>query len=309
MTSRRQPWAALGTFAQIDVERHDRHEAAMAIACQQLAGVERMTSSSQPGSDLSRANARAGSWVQVDPLFVDLVTRVKSLTRSTAGLVNPCSAAAVSALRGSATGSRPARAGHGLRGLQPSPAWPTRPSEQVQTRADGWVRVPAGNVLTLGMITRAWAADLVVERVVRELGCSVVVSIGAHVAATSLDPATAWQVRVATPEDPDGQVVAVQAGGIATARRLRMRRPMAGTTQHLAHASLDQGGAAPIRSATVCASSCVEAYVAAEAALGLGGQAASWLESRNLSALLVEHDGTTVRCARWPQPDRAVALC
>ena len=64
-----------------------------------------------------------------------------------------------------------------------------------------------------------------------------------------------------------------------------------------------------ITTATVCAPTCVEANAASTAAIILGDDAAAWLESRNLSALLIDIDGTVTRCAAWPSRDRVGALC
>jgi thiamine biosynthesis lipoprotein len=56
------------------------------------------------------------------------------------------------------------------------------------------------------------------------------------------------------------------------------------------------------RTASVVAPSCVDANVAATAAIVLGIDAPAWLEARGAPARLVAHDGRVVHVAAWPEP-------
>ena len=63
----------------------------------------------------------------------------------------------------------------------------------------------------------------------------------------------------------------------------------------------------PWRTVTVLAHSCVDANVAATAAIVQGEGAVDWLKARRLPARLVENDGTIHYLGPWPDPNRAAA--
>jgi thiamine biosynthesis lipoprotein len=142
----------------------------------------------------------------------------------------------------------------------------------------------------------------------------VIVSLGGDVSAVSRDPRNGWQVLVSDTDggdlDAPGQVVTLRSGGMATSSTRHRRWTQAGTSRHhIVDPRTGQPAAEVLVTATVCAPSCVDANAASTAAIILGEQAAGWLESRDMSALLVEADGSAVRCARWPAPNRVGALC
>ena len=56
----------------------------------------------------------------------------------------------------------------------------------------------------------------------------------------------------------------------------------------------------PWRTATVAAATCLEANVAATAAVVMGKRAEEWLGRRGLPALLVAEDGSAVQVGGWP---------
>jgi thiamine biosynthesis lipoprotein len=53
---------------------------------------------------------------------------------------------------------------------------------------------------------------------------------------------------------------------------------------------------------TVIAADCLDANIAATAAVVRGAGAVEWLASLRLPARLVAHDGAVTRTAGWPQP-------
>jgi thiamine biosynthesis lipoprotein len=59
----------------------------------------------------------------------------------------------------------------------------------------------------------------------------------------------------------------------------------------------------PWRTATVVAGTCVDANIAATAAIVLGEAAVEWLQALRLPARLVEKDGTIHHLGRWPEPE------
>jgi thiamine biosynthesis lipoprotein len=60
--------------------------------------------------------------------------------------------------------------------------------------------------------------------------------------------------------------------------------------------------AGPWRTVTVVAAACLDANIAATAAVVRGESAVAWLESLRLPSRLVAHDGAVTRTAGWPEP-------
>ena len=58
----------------------------------------------------------------------------------------------------------------------------------------------------------------------------------------------------------------------------------------------------PWRTASVVASTCVDANTAATASIVLGANAIAWLAGAGLPARLVAVDGTVTRLGGWPDP-------
>ncbi len=176
------------------------------------------------------------------------------------------------------------------------------------------MRVPAGCALDLGATGKAFAADLVAQAVVAELGCSVVVSLGGDVAAISLTQLAGWQVLVSDTDRGDlaceGQIVLLTNGGLATSSTRHRRWTHDGAAvHHIVDPRTGRPADEVVVSATVCAASCVEANSASTAAIILGHAAPEWLSERGLSALLVDVDGRATRCADWPQVMEVAAAC
>jgi thiamine biosynthesis lipoprotein len=59
----------------------------------------------------------------------------------------------------------------------------------------------------------------------------------------------------------------------------------------------------PWRTATVIAARCVDANIAATAAIVMGGAASRWLGQAGLPARLVDRDGGVLRVGGWPDPE------
>lgn len=316
MTPCTQQWRALGTYAQIVVDDDHAAADALRIAQRLVTAVDETCSRFRPDSDLSQASARAGEWVKVDPLLVQAVDAGLYAARSTGGLVDPTLGRQLVEL-GYDRDLRLVRSQAGLR-AQTEPAPTPRPAggawREVGTDPAGWLKVPAGSALDLGATGKAFAADLVATAVVAELGCSVIVSLGGDVAAATVREHTGWQVLVSDTEggdlDAPGQVVVLANGGLATSSTRHRRWTSHGSP---VHHILDPRTGRPaeefIVSATVCATSCLEANAASTAAIILGRDAAAWLSERNLAALLVEADGRSTRCDGWPSVEQVAAAC
>ena len=98
------------------------------------------------------------------------------------------------------------------------------------------------------------------------------------------------------------------AGGIATSSTTvrRWRRGQA-LLHHIIDPQSGMPTSGPWRTVTVLAHSCVDANVAATAAIVQGEGAVDWLKARRLPARLVENDGTIHYLGPWPDPNRAAA--
>ena len=92
-------WSALGTYAQLVVDDGlDASPRRSMIAKRLVDSIDATCSRFRPDSDLSRASAAAGTWVEVDPLLVQAVDAALVAARSTDGLVDPTLGRALVAL-------------------------------------------------------------------------------------------------------------------------------------------------------------------------------------------------------------------
>jgi FAD:protein FMN transferase len=82
-------WQALGTSAVLAVSEDRCLDAARATAEQEIDRIDRACSRFRPDSGLSRLNAAAGSWVQVDELLMEAVELALRAARATDGDVDP----------------------------------------------------------------------------------------------------------------------------------------------------------------------------------------------------------------------------
>jgi thiamine biosynthesis lipoprotein len=288
-------WTLWGTYAFLAVDSPDQLARARAIADDLLAGVEQELSRFRPDSDLSRANARAGSWSPAGPLLVGATRAALAAAALTDGLVDPCLGRTLVSLgydddlaavrRRTAWGPAPAgdRAG----------AW-----RELEVHDDA-VRVPAGAALDLGATGKAWAADVVASTVASALGCTAVVSLGGDVSVQGQD--ASWPVRVSETPDGSGPVVWVE-GGLATSSTLVRR--WRGRSGSVVHHVVDPRTGLPAeevhRTVTCGGPDALSANAASTAALVLGADAPAWLEEHGVTARLVDADGGVTTVGAWP---------
>ena len=82
----------------------------------------------------------------------------------------------------------------------------------------------------------------------------------------------------------------------------------AGTRHHLVHPRTGAPVAGPFRTVTAAGKTCVDANVAATAALVLGEDAPVWLHARGVTARLVTTDGQVLTVGDWPSQDLPTRL-
>ncbi len=303
-------WRALGTYVYLVVADGEHLDAARSLAERMLGDVDQACSRFRDDSDLTRANAQAGSWVAVSPVLLDAVEAALGAAERTGGLVDPTLGLSLVSMgydRDLAqVQARDAGGAGSPASLPPIPprsgAW-----REVQLDEDGALLVPFGTALDLGATGKAFAADRISAAIAQEIGTGCILSLGGDVAVgVAADGEHPWQVSVS--ERPDGEVeqtLTLPRGGAATS-----------TTEHrtwthggrAVHHVLDPATGLPVqrtwRTATVLADSCLEANAATTAALVLGERAPAWLTDRRFSARLVARDGTLCVLGDWPHRSR-----
>ena len=301
----RRETRALGTRALILTADPDAAAAAGEVMEAGLELVDRLASRFREDSELSVLNASAGRILPVSPELGEALEVALRAARLTQGLVTPTVGAAMIGIGYDRSFSLVAEDQYAvLPRRAPVPAW----QDIRLDPAAGTVRVPAGVRLDLGATAKAWAADRIAGQAARQLGCGVLVSLGGDVAVSGPPPVTGWSIGVAdTCEvslDEADQAVRLDRGGLATSGTAARRWWRAGRP---AHHIVDPVTGHPVdtcwRSVTVAAATCVDANVAATAAIVKGPAAPEWLEGMGLPARLVAAAGAAPVCVGgWPAP-------
>ena len=307
---RSSSFAALGTSALVAVTDDAALPRARAMLEIALARLDAACSRFRPDSELSRANACAGRTVEISPLFAELVAVGLRAYDTSQGRVDPT------------LGSELRAAGYDrtftLVRVRDTWAFTTRawrdpPCHDVQLDIERrTLLVPTGVELDLGATAKAWCADRMAVLIARLTNAGVLVSLGGDIAVAGAPPSTGWPIRIAadhdTPLDGLGPVVAIAEGGLATSSTtVRRWRTDGGEAHHILDPATGVPAPTPWQCVSVAASSCVDANVAATAAIVLGEAAPAWLEERALPARLERVGGGTVRTAGWPDDCRDAA--
>lgn len=310
-------WRALGTYVQLVVAGPERLEAAETLAARWLDAVDRACSRFRDDSDLARANAAAGRWVQVDPLLVDAVRAAVGAAEQTSGLVDPTLGHSLAAAGYDRT-FEAVRIEDGPAAV-PVPAQPGAWT-RIETEVDGTrarIRVPEGVALDLGATGKAFASDRVAWAVSRHIGAGCVVSLGGDVAvglADDAEPAPGrgcgarpvpWRVTISErADDPPVATVTLPSGGLATSTVLARRWERSG---QVVHHLLDPATGRPVtqtwRTASVRASTCLAANTASTAAILLGAAAPPALRRLGVAARLVDEGGDVTYLGDWREEE------
>lgn len=254
----------------------------------------------RPDSDLSRVNDTAGRLVPVRRLTLDLVDVALAAARRTQGACDPT------------IGRQLLAAGYDddieilrVRGAAPT-AGERGAADWAAVRVHrelGLVGVPTGVALDLGATAKAWTADEAAARLTRTLGVPALVALGGDVSANG--PGPAWPVLVSEHEGGPGETVTLVGGGLATSstRGRRWATPDGEGGHHLIDPRTGAPTEGPFRTASVLASSCVEANTFSTAALVWGSDALDRLGP--YAARLVDTTGRVVRTSAWPRDEVA----
>lgn len=304
-TTVRDTWRALGTSVHLLVSRGELRAARVAVE-DTLEDVDVACSRFRPDSELSMINARAGETVRVSPLLARFLEAGLRGARLTDGLVDPTVGQAMRAVGYDADFARIRDRSDPIAiRLVPVPGWQAINLDVVNLT----VRVARGVEIDLGSTGKALAADLAAAAAHEACGpaSGVLVSLGGDIAIAGEPPAAGWRVLATedseTPPTASGEVITLHDGAIATSSttvRAWKRGDIA--MHHLIDPRTGGPTSGPWRTATVIAASCLDANIAATAAVVRGDSAVPWLEDLGLPARLVAIDGVVRRLAGWPQP-------
>ncbi len=300
-------FAALGTFATLLVTDPAVLASARGLLTAELAAIDAACSRFRSDSELSRACSANGRPVAISSLFVEALEVALTAARLTDGDVDPTCGQSLAwlgydrdfalARQDTSPVSLPPVLGGGWRryGLTP--------------RA-GRCRSRPGCMLDLGATAKALAADRAATAIAAATGCGVLVNLGGDISVAGRAPEDGWLVGVADDARFDTtadsvrirQSVLISGGGLATSSVLGRSWQRGGVT---VHHIIAPGTGLPARSCwrtvTVAAKTCVDANIAATAAIVRGERATNWLEQLRLPTRLVRHDGSVVTVAGWPE--------
>jgi len=303
-------WPAIGTTACVVVTDAAHLDAAQRIVVQELAQLDLACSRFRPDSEIAQLAARGNAWTPVSDVLADVLASALDAAELTDGDVDPTMGTDLSLLGydrdfGQLNALSTANSGNAALPLTYRLVYRTTWHDVELDHSARRVRVPAGLVLDLGAIAKAWCADRSAARIHRELGVGVLVSLGGDIATAGIGPDAGWLVRVQDlPDVTTGpSAVVVLGDGCAIATSSTITRTWQRGTARLHHI-LDPATrrpAAPVwRTVTAVANTCVDANTATTAAIVRGRTARPWLASRGVAARLVDHDGRVHTLGGWP---------
>jgi thiamine biosynthesis lipoprotein ApbE len=299
---------AIGTSVRVVVTRAGRLGDARAAVDRVIREVDEACSRFREDSELSRIQARRGAEARVSPLLATLLEAALRGAELSDGAVDPTVGTAVRAA--------------GYEGDFASVAAEGGPISLVVRPVPGWRRIrlhpsrrtvviPPGVEVDLGSTAKALAAGMAATAALAATGGGgVLVSLGGDIALAGEAPEDGWRIQVADDSDapisPDRETVTVTAGGVATSSTAVRRWTRGGVVlHHIIDPATGLPAGGPWRTVTVVAARCLDANIAATAAVVRGESAVGWLESLGLPSRLVTHDGAVTRTAGWPEPAAA----
>jgi thiamine biosynthesis lipoprotein len=170
------------------------------------------------------------------------------------------------------------------------------------------VEIDAGVEVDLGATAKALAADLAAMAAREAMrGGGVLVSLGGDVSVAGDPPEDGWHIQIAEDSraaiSPDGETIAIRAGGVATSSTTVRRWRRGGVElHHIIDPATGLPADGPWRTVSVVAGNCVDANIAATAAIVRGASAPAWLDAAGLPARLVDRTGAMTRVGGWPTP-------
>ena len=258
--------------------------------------------------ELTALNAAAGAWLEVSPMLRDAIAAALRAARLTDGDVDPTIGRALIAL-GYDRDFDEIRADRAIT-FASVPGWRTIELDEPRSR----VRTERGVILDLGATAKALGADRAAAAAAEAAECGAIVGLSGDVAAAGPPPTGGWRVRITddhrSATDVPGQWIAMHSGGLATSSTTARRWA---TADGRAHHLIDPTTGRPVdprwRTASIAASSCLDANIASTATIIRGDGAPAWLESLGLPSRLVDTDGRVRHLAGWPSESEELPVC
>ena len=289
---------AMGTTCELAVAAAPEHEPqalrALAAGLAEVEVCERVLTRFKPTSDLSRLNAAAGTWVEVDPRLAAALRRAVDARRATDGRFDPTILPALLAAGYDRTfdelTNRPPRKLDG---------W--RAGAQISIDEDACrARVEKGSAVDLGGIGKGFSAARAVEamRAAWPEQRGSFADLGGDLAFSGRPPdGDTWRVGVADPRASGGTLatLAVAGGGVATSGRDRRRFGPGRSLHHLIDPATGSPAERGPLAVTVVADDAAEAEALATAfAISELEEVRSRARARGVAALWVPIAGTPV---------------
>jgi FAD:protein FMN transferase len=294
---------AIGVAVRVVVTDPAVVDDAAELVAAEVDALDRACSRFRDDSELALVNSSGGRPVDVGPVLAGALQVALQAARSSGGDVDPTLGATLVELGYDRDLAQLPADGPPVL----APVYRTAHWSQVQLdrRPDGaTVRLPAGAQLDLGATAKAWCADRAAARVHRLLRTGVLVSLGGDIAVAGSPPEDGWPIRVQDrPEQDDGPActVAIRAGGLATSSVTARRWRRGGQRfHHLLDPSSGLPAAAPWRTVSVAAPTCLDANIATTAAVVRGERAVQGLLATGLPARLVDRSGAVRLLNGWP---------
>jgi thiamine biosynthesis lipoprotein len=285
-----------------------RLEPARLVVEEEVAAIDAACSRFRDDSELAEVNRRGSRPTHVGPLLFEAIEAALRAARLTDGDVDPTVGEAIRVLGYDRDFADVPAIGRPLVRVAAVPGWE---NVRLDSRRR-LVSTPPGVSLDLGATAKGLAADRAAGRAAAAAGCGVLVSLGGDIAMAGDPPSDGWSVRVADwhaagPEAGD-EVVQVLSGGVATSSTT-VRRWSRGAEElhHVVDPATGRSAEVVWRTVSVAAASCLDANIAATAAIVRGERSPAWLESLGLPARLVRTDGSVVRAGGWPAEQESVA--
>ncbi|MGZ5290035.1 MAG: FAD:protein FMN transferase [Actinomycetota bacterium] len=291
---------ALGTSAKVVTTVPQALPDAIVAVREEVDAIDRTCSRFRPDSELARLHDGAGEWVEVDPVLVEAIEVALRAAILTDGDVDPTVGESLLLVGYDRDFAGLDPDGPPIEALRAAPGWRTVEVGPAGSR----VRIPRGVRLDLGATAKAFAADRSARAAFDATGSGVLVSLGGDIAVAGPPPRDGWEVGLADSHaavaEP-GHTVRIEAGGLATSSTTARRWLRGGrAVHHVVDPSTGRPANEVWRTVSVAAATCVDANVAATAAIVRGEPAALWLQRMGMPARLVRTDGSIVRTGGWP---------
>jgi thiamine biosynthesis lipoprotein len=296
---------ALGTSLRLVVTDPDALDIAKAAVDDVIRAIDETCSRFREDSEISALHRNAGRETQVSPLLMLALRSALRGARLSGGAVDPTVGSAVRNIGYDGDFGKVLQNGAPLRlVVTPVPGWRhIRLDENRHTAV-----IPEGVELDLGSTAKALASDLAATAAHTAIGGGgVLVSLGGDIAASGEAPEGGWVIQASDSSDAPlmdtAETIAIRAGGVATSSttvRCWWRGGVA--LHHIVDPATGLPADGPWRTVSVVAADCLDANIAATAAIVQGEAALGWLEQLCLPARLVTHEGDVVRVAGWPAP-------